>query len=66
MNVLTGIVLVFITWGIISIPAYLVVALMSMGGNKVSKFLLFLSAPVLIWGYGSEYIRETFNRKTKR
>ncbi len=61
MNTLIIILLALMVWFLISIPAYLIAALMAMGGQKTPKLLLLLCAPVLAFAYGSEYIK--FKRK---
>lgn len=63
MNTLIIILLVLMVWCLISIPAYLIVALSAMGGNSSSKVLLFFAAPVFAFAYGREFIKDFFNRK---
>ncbi len=65
MNTLIIILLVLMVWCLISIPAYLIAALMAMGGNSASKVLLFLAAPVLVFAFGREYILDLFKKEKK-
>ena len=57
--------IVLVLWCAISVPAYMISALMTLGGNKISKLLLIFCAPVLLFVYGASYINE-FRRKIKK